>query len=340
MSMKKVNDYKKPRSLCIVIPIFNEELALPYFLDALQPIIEKLRKKLDVIVIFVNNGSTDGSVDIINSTDMGEINSAILTLTRNFGYEAGLIAGLTFVTSDCYCLIDADGEDPAHLLLDFLVSIESGNEIAIGLRQLRVESKLLQSFRRLGYKVLARISDDPFTVSAGNFSMFNSKVRNSILIENSSYPFLRATVSRTGFKTEYFPHNRNPRLDGRSNFNKFGLLKFAVAGFMTTTTWPLRMAAYSLGLMLPLGLSALVSSIIFDFSSTAGIVQNFSIFLFLSTQSVNIGIIAIYVARVYKNSLGRPLFYVDWHQSYATKKFPFEYPNENPIYINTNKKSF
>lgn len=336
MVMKRINTYPKPRRLCIVIPIFNEELALPLFLQVLKPVIQQLKKKIDVVLIFVNNGSTDGSTDVIKSAQFEGCKSAILTLTRNFGYESALIAGLTFVSADCYCLIDADGEDPVNLLPEFLIAIESGNDLAVGLRELRVESRLLQSFRRTSYKFLSMISDDPFTVGAGNFSMFKLRVRNAILIENSTYPFLRATIARTGFKTQFFPHNRNPRLDGKSNFNKAGLLKFAIAGFLTTTTWPLRMAAYCLALMIPLGLLTMVYSFFFQHSIISTAAQNISLFFFLTVQIANIGIISIYVARIYKNSLGRPLFYVDWSQSYATEGFPFEYPNEGSTVINSN----
>ena len=335
--MKRVSTHTTPRSLCIVIPIFNEERALPLFLQDLNPVIKELKKKIKVNVIFVNNGSTDESVAVIKSSQLEGSKSAILTLTRNFGYESALIAGLTYSAADCYCLIDADGEDPVNLLPEYLIAIEQGNDVAVGLRKLRIESRQLQSFRRVSYKFLSIISDDPFTIGAGNFSMFKLQVRNAILIENSTYPFLRATVARTGFKTEVFPHNRNPRLDGKSKFSKIGLLKFAIAGFLTTTTWPLRMAAYCLAIMLPVGFLIMLCSLIFPEAIIVALAQNISLFLFLTIQIANIGIISIYVARIYKNSLGRPLFYVDWNQSYATEKFPFEYPNVSSKVAKFNK---
>ena len=124
----------------------------------------------------------------------------------------------------------------------------AGNQIAIGIRRKRIESVVTKSFRTLSYSILSRLGDDPFRKNAGNFSMFSKVARDAILIENNSYPFLRSTLSRTGYRIEEFPHNRNPRIDGKSKYRKISLLKFAIAGFMTTTTWPLRFVSYLGGL--------------------------------------------------------------------------------------------
>jgi dolichol-phosphate mannosyltransferase len=151
--------------------------------------------------------------------------------------------------------------------------------------------------------------------------MFSAVVRNAVLRENLSFPFLRSTLSRTGYKTMMFPHDRNPRIDGKSKYRKISLMKFAIAGFMTATTWPLRFVSYL----------AAFNAIIFTASSFSYFVfpqvletyKDFSTLLLLIEIGFSLGVVALYVARIYKNSLGRPLFYVDWRNSYRQGKLEF-----------------
>ena len=310
-------------TLTIIVPIYNEELVIDKFAAQLLPTFKKLELKQNCQLLFVNNGSTDESLKLLRGAGLPFSNFGILTLARNFGYETALIAGLTHAESDYYALCDGDGEDPAGLLLQFQESIISGNEIAIGIRQNRVESRVTKSFRRMSYSILSRLGDDPFRKNAGNFSMFSKVARNAILAENNSFPFLRSTLSRTGYKLEEFPHNRNPRIDGKSKYRKISLLKFAIAGFMSTTTWPLRFISYVGSLNLLLLPSYFLSEVI-GFNPSLSI----NISLLLATESTFFaGIVALYLARIYKNSLGRPLFYVSWRDSLESGTFSFSGKN-------------
>lgn len=308
------------KTLTIVVPVYNEELVLERFVSGLAEITSRLEAKFECAVMFVNNGSTDSSLDLLRSFAPKFENFGILSLTRNFGYETALIAGLTHAPGQIFALCDADGEDPFELLLDFQNALLGGNEIAIGIRKNRHEAKITQVFRLVSYKILASLSDDPFRRNAGNFSMFSEAVRNAILRENLSFPFLRSTLSRTGYKTMEFPHDRNPRIDGKSKYRKISLMKFAIAGFMTATTWPLRLVSYL----------AAANALIFSFIGFLQIIfpqisasPGYFTQLLLTEIGLSLGVIALYVARIYKNSLGRPLFYVDWQNSYRQGKLEF-----------------
>lgn len=309
------------KTLTIVIPVYNEKLVLERFISGLIAIVSKLQEKNECNVLFVNNGSTDSSLELLKKNAQKFENFGILTLTRNFGYETALIAGLTHTYGDIFALCDADGEDPFELLLDFQNAMIDGYEIAIGIRQNRHEARITRIFRTISYKMLSRLSDDPFRQNAGNFSMFSVTVRNAILRENLSFPFLRSTLSRTGYRAMEFPHDRNPRIDGKSKYRKISLMKFAIAGFMTATTWPLRFISY-LGAFNILAIAiCCILSVFFSFTPT--IFMAFFILLFLTEFGLSLGVIALYVARIYKNSLGRPLFYVDWKNSYQQGDFKF-----------------
>jgi dolichol-phosphate mannosyltransferase len=305
--------------LTILVPIYNEELVIERFLSQLIPVVQKLDSIQKCHLVFINNGSTDSSLELLKKLNDSSSNYGILSLARNFGYETALIAGLTHTDSDYYALCDGDGEDPVEMLLRFQQSILVGNQIAIGIRKNRVESLITKTFRNLSYGILSRLGDDPFRKNAGNFSMFSRVVRNAILTENNSYPFLRSTLSRTGYKLEEFPHNRNPRIDGKSKYRKISLLKFAIAGFMTSTTWPLRFVAY-MG-----GINSMLAVPYFLFNaknSNKYFSQNILLLVSLETLTF-LGVVSLYLARIYKNSLGRPLYYVDWSSTFEFGKFKF-----------------
>ncbi len=303
------------KTLTIIIPVYNEELVLERFVSGLVDIVSKLQEENPCNVLFVNNGSTDSSLDLLKKCAPKFENLGIISLTRNFGYETALIAGLTHAPGDIFALCDADGEDPFELLLDFQRALNDGYEIAVGIRKNRHEAGITRAFRIMSYKILSNLSDDPFKRNAGNFSMFSTTVRNAILRENSSFPFLRSTLSRTGFRAMEFPHDRNPRIDGKSKYRKISLMKFAIAGFMSATTWPLRFVSYV----------ATINTLIFVISCFSVLIspigftnfKDFLALLLLTEICLSLGVIALYVARVYKNSLGRPLFYVDWKNSFG-----------------------
>lgn len=308
---------KKPKLLTVIIPVFNEEKVLKEFVKILTPSIKKLEDLIKVQVLFVNNGSTDRSFDILLNQDKTFKCLGILTLTRNFGYEAALIAGLENSLSDVYVLIDADGEDSPEIILDFFDSILSGNAVAVGIRGKRVESFFTAKFREFSYRFLSKISDDSFVVNAGNFAMFTKVVRDSIILENKSFPFLRATISRSGFQAKFHPYDRKRRLDGISKYRKLRLVKFAIAGFLTTTTWPLRLISYLSLLSIP---SFLVLALINSFYSLNDLFPLITLIIGFELLFAN-AILALYLARVYKDTLGRPIYYVDATKSWFDNEF-------------------
>lgn len=309
------------KTLTVIVPVYNEEQALDRFSSDLASSILKLNERNQCNVLFVNNGSTDNSLELIKTFTTKFENMGIVSLSRNFGYETALIAGLTYAPGDIFALCDADGEDPLALLIEFQKALIDGYEIAIGIRKNRHEAIITRAFRLVSYKILAKLSDDPFWRNAGNFSMFSQAVRIAILRENSSFPFLRSTLARTGYKAKEFPHNRNPRIDGKSKYRKISLMKFAIAGFMTATTWPLRFVSYIAVFNALFACAGMVTFIWTEYPVEYfhSSIQS----LLLMELGFSVGIMALYIARVYKNSLGRPLFYVDWHNSHQYGKFKF-----------------
>jgi glycosyltransferase involved in cell wall biosynthesis len=301
-------------SLAVVIPVFNEEVVIDEFVGQLRAAHNKFPENLHVCYLFVNNGSTDGTLgELLRHWD-NQMHLEVISLSRNFGYEAGIIAGLASIQSDFYAVIDGDGEDPVDLLPSFYLEILQGADVVQGLRLMRNESKSLQTFRRFSYLFLSKISDEPFRINVGNFSMFRKNIRNGIIEENKVFPFMRATLSRIGYKVVEKPHNRSPRIGGVSNYRKVALVKFAILGFLTSTTWPLRFSLY-MGVFMAV-ITSLVLNLYFF-----GVISDHSFdviqLIFSSFLLYSIGVASIYIARVYKFIIGRPMYYFDTSKNFS-----------------------
>lgn len=295
------------KTLGIIFPVFNEQEIISKFLSELDLAIVGISEVNSITCVAVDNGSTDQSLEILLNTKLQYADLQIISLTRNFGYEIAFEVGLKEFEFDYYCLIDADGEDPVRLIPDFLEGLKQGNDVSFGLRQLRHESKLNQILRKIFYRVLSKIADDPFRVDVGEFSMFTSRVREELIKEKNSYPFWRSSISRTGFKSMPFPHQRSPRLGGKSRHGKLKMLKFALIGVLSTTTWPLRFSVYSNLLAVVL---ALVLFFINQFISLNPFYFYSVVVFLLFTVSFSLSAISMYLARIYKNTLNRPNYYI------------------------------
>ena len=320
--LNALNTFARVDTLTIIIPVFNEEEILTLFLRKIQSPLRQLQKISKIQILFMNNGSTDGSLKVLRDWDWGGIELCCISLTRNFGYENSLWFGLFISEADAFAFLDSDGEDPADLLVDFLNALNEGSYAAIGIRNKREESKLLQTVRRISYRLLSRISDSPFTANAGNFMMIRKRVAESLFCENNSFPLIRASVSRAGYKTTFLTYDRIQRLGGKSKFNKLSLARFGVAAFLTTTTWPLRFAAYNTIVLLSFGAIYVFLSFFIDSIYTLVLPT------FLIVQAlilINLASVSLYIARIYRNGIHSVLdsVHFDPITSFVSPNFKF-----------------
>jgi glycosyltransferase involved in cell wall biosynthesis len=235
----------------------------------------------------------------------------VISLSRNFGYHAVLLAGLTLVAADLYAMIDVDCEDPPELLNEFAAAIDGGADVAYGIRSNRVESAPVTFFRRIFYYVNRGIADSDIVVWMSEFSMITRQVRDAIIAPHTTYIFLRAELGYAGFVRVGVPYVRGVRGWGTTHYNFWRMTRFAVAAFLASSTFPLRFILYLAlvaGLLFPLvalllglgpaGIGSLASVATFYFALVA-----------LST-------ISLYLARTYKNGVARPVFIVDKNRTY------------------------
>jgi glycosyltransferase involved in cell wall biosynthesis len=297
-------------TLAIIVPVYNELGNIAPFYERTRAVLESLPESSWQIV-FVNDGSTDGSLERICEIRAGDDRVKVISLSRNFGYHAVLLAGLSLVAADRYAMIDVDCEDPPELLRDFHAAIEGGADVAYGVRSNRIEPAPVTAFRRLFYYLNRGIADSDIVLWMAEFAMISRQVRDAILAPHTTYVLLRAELGYVGFIRVGIPYVRGVRTSGKTHYNYLNMTRFAVSGFLASSTFPLRLILYL----------AIVAGFIFplvvvvaglgpgSIASLASVATFYFALLALST-------IALYLARTYKNGVARPVFIVDKNRTY------------------------
>jgi len=288
--------------LCIICPVFNEEQVIPLFFDRIQPVIQVLADRYLVDLVFLNNASSDRSCVEIQRLRERYPSVYVLTMSRNVGYQRSLDCGLRMVKGDLFAIIDVDCEDPPEMLVDFIALYEQGYDIVYGVRADRQEMAALKSLRKLFYRILKVVADEDIILDMAEFSLFTAEVRESMLIESNSFPFVRASIGRVGFRRVGIPFSRQRRIAGATHYNFIGMSTFAVAGILSASTLLLRLPV----LMLPFWLTALTLLAV-QYTETGQ--RGYMAFIAVLTAAylgASVSFIAMYMARTYKNGLHRP----------------------------------
>ena len=294
------------RTLAILVPVYNEEACVPLFFDRLEPVIKRLGTSHRVFVVFLNNASTDGTLSAIDVVRSRHPETYVFTLSRNVGYQRSLEFGLKHCEADIYVFIDVDCEDPPEMIADFVAKHGEGFDVVYGERVDRSEVAILKVLRKAFYRVLRAIADEDIVLDMAEFSLMTAEVRNAVVADQSSFPFIRASIGRVGFRRSGIPYRRQPRIAGGTHYNFWRMTTFAVGGLLSASTLPLRLVAYVLPAWL-VGMGWLA------WQAKAGHPAGLSALIFLGFAYCGAGLAfaSIYIARVYKNTLGRPNAFLD-----------------------------
>lgn len=288
--------------ITIVCPVFNEESVIPLFFRRISPVLTRLSECYSVHLLFLNNASTDATMQRVDDIRDLWPDTYVITMSRNVGYQASVDCGLHHARGDVFAIIDVDCEDPPEMILEFVKKYEEGYDIVYGARVGRSEHRLIASARRLFYRFLRTMADDEIILDMAEFSLFTREVRDSLLHENSSFPFVRSAIGRVGFRRWGIPFTRQPRIAGRSHYNLFAMSLFAVAGILAASTLLLRLPIY----VLPFWLALLTSLGLAYVATSAPLYLLAAALAFAAYVGGTIAVVALYVARTYRNGLQRP----------------------------------
>jgi dolichol-phosphate mannosyltransferase len=291
----------------VVVPIYNEEELIVRFHEAVSGALKGVVD--DWEVVYVNDGSTDSSIQLLKGLQAEDSHVVVVELSRNWGHMGAISAGLQTARGRAVILMDGDFQDPPEVIPQLIDSWRNGAEVVVGVRRSRQESrKLLALLFPLFYRVLGTLSDFPIPLNAGIFSLMDRKALDSVLAmreKNRYLPGLRAWV---GYKNAVVYYNRNDRLAGDGKLSFISRIKYAMDAITSFSFKPLRL---SFGL---LGFSSAVAAILalcmflpVGAIATAAFGIAASVFFMGGLLLLSIGILGEYIGRVYDEVRNRPL---------------------------------
>lgn len=302
---------RKPPHLTIICPVYNEEKAVPLFFERMKCVADQLTSRYKVDMLFLNNASTDGTFEAIENLRKQHPFVYVATLSSNVGYQRSLECGLRNARGDLMCFIDVDCEDPPEMILEFIDRYEQGYDIVYGERVDREETRPIKWLRKLFYHIVKSVADEDIILYMAEFSLITSEVRDSILSEHNSFPFIRSSIARVGFTRIGIPYKRQRRIAGETHYNLVNMAVFGVAGILTSSTLPLRIPVFALPFWLLA--TAILGALQIQTGNPWFLLVN--ILLFCAYLGSAAAFTALYVARTYKNGLQRPNYVI--HRRYT-----------------------
>jgi len=318
-------NYRYMKTISLLIPAYNEEQVLEYLFPRLNALAQS-QKEYAFEFLFINDGSKDATLDIIKEYAEKDTRVSYINLSRNFGKEIGMVAGLDHAKGDAVVVIDADLQDPPELIPEMISLWEEGYDDVYAKRRSREGESWLKKFTsKQYYRLLQRVTRVPIQEDTGDFRLLDRRVVEALKQFRESQRNAKAMFSWVGFRKKEILYDRDPRAAGETKWNYVKLIELALDGITSFTTAPLRLSTYA-GIIISgltfIYLIVLIVRTIFFGTDLAGYPSMMAVILFLGgVQLISLGIIGEYVGRIFNETKGRPLYFVEeYHDGTAPKK--------------------
>lgn len=303
----------------LIIPCFNEEAVLPLLYRRLQDVLASL--DMDWELIFVDDGSRDRTLTIISEFHAANSRVKVVGLSRNFGHQAAVAAGLRYVSGDVVAILDADLQDPPELLPACLAKWREGFEVVYAIRQKRKENIFKRTGYSVFYRALQRMAEVEIPLDSGDFCLLDRRVVDVLCAMPERNIFVRGMRAWAGFRQTGITYERDARAAGSTKYPLRKLLRLAFDGIFAFSTVPLRLATWFGLLIVALNMLAVVLVLIWRFWGfrfmghtgqeipgwTASII---SVFFLGGVQLLILGIVGEYLGRIYAEVKQRPRWVV------------------------------
>ena len=298
----------------IIIPVFNEEENIQKLYYRLQSVVSQL--SADYELLFINDGSKDKTLDLVKALAASDPKVKYINLSRNFGHQIAVSAGLDACDAQRIVIIDADLQDPPELVLEMDRKMNEGFHVVFARRRKRKGesvAKLLTA--RLFYRLLAKIASVEIPLDTGDFRIMDKKVVDVLKAMPEQNKFLRGQISWIGFKQTFVEYDRSERQGGKTGYTYGKMFRFALDGITSFSDAPLRLASFMGFAVSGVAFIALVYALWGKYvmhNSEPGWASIIVSVLFLGgIQLISLGFIGEYLSRISSNVKQRPLYIVD-----------------------------
>jgi len=300
--------------ISIVAPCYNEEAVIDIFLEKIFAVLENLGRSFEIV--FVNDGSQDNTLEVLKEKSQEYAGIRVINLSRNFGKEAALTAGIDAARGEVVVPIDVDLQDPPELILEFVKKYEEGYDVVVGKRVDRTtDTPAKRISAELFYKMHNKLSDIKIPHNVGDYRLMSRRVVEELKKLPETQRFMKGIFAWLGFKTAVVEYKREARVAGDTSFNSWKLWNFALDGITGFSTAPLRIWLY-VGIVLAFiaflfGIWIILKTLLFG-ADTPGYASMITVILFLGgIQLMGIGILGEYIGRIYLESKNRPIYIVE-----------------------------
>jgi len=301
------------KKISIIVPVYNSEKFLNLLIEAID--LEKEKNKWNLEVVLIDDGSKDYSFNKIVELAKKYTYIKGIKLSRNFGHQIAVKTGLTYCTGDYVAIIDDDLQDPPSLLPNFFTYLDSGYDVAFGVRKKRKESFIKKLSYSTFYKLLKNISSTEIQLDSGDFCVMNRKVVENMLTLKEKNPFLRGIRAWLGFNQIGVEYERQARIEGESGYTLKKLFKIAKDGIFSFSNFPIRLITIlgAIGLLFAVCFSCFV---VFQYFINLIPVKGYTsliivISFFSSLILICLGIIGEYIVRIYDEVRNRPFSVIE-----------------------------
>jgi len=311
--------------ISLIFPILNEELMLPHLFER----ISKLRIELSNLtfeIIYIDDGSTDQSLNLLRAFSSSNENVKVISLSRNFGHQSALLAGLQRATGDAVIILDADLQDPPELIPSLIEAYKSGFDVVSTVKRSRGESMVKRFFYFSFYRIAKLLNESDVLLDSGDFCLLSKRTVEVINSLPERQIYLRGLRSWVGFRHKQIFFDRPKRIYGETKYSVGKLIRLALDGILSFSILPLRLVSL-LGVVI-----LLLSALFFCYSvyvrlvlgtSPSGFTAIIGLLLLTSgAQLISLGIIGEYIGRIYREVKNRPRFVVSEEIGSNAKLFP------------------
>ncbi|MFN5251483.1 MAG: glycosyltransferase family 2 protein [Bacteroidia bacterium] len=299
-------------TLSIVIPVYNEEMNI----GKLNTRVENAMNSMDLTweVIYINDGSHDRSLEILKMLAVTNTHIRFIDLSRNFGHQLAISAGIEHSHGEYTVIMDGDGQDPPELIPDLYAKAKEGFEVVYAKRKKRDGENFLKKFTaKIFYRVLAKITTIEIPVDTGDFRIIHRKIQQLLKQMPEQHKFIRGQISWLGFNQTFLEYDREERMGGATKYTFRKMMTLALDGISSFSTWPLRIATIGGFIVSAISFALIVYTLYqkyFGTTEPGWASLNISILFIGGIQLIGIGILGEYLGRISENVKNRPHYII------------------------------